>query len=103
MKPIFIPLKRCYFEAFERGDKTHEYRRDVPRWSHKNVFPGRPVTLSLGYGKKNRLSAEVVSRKCSWMSSMDWINCYGTSGWGVDIELKVFADRATDKDAKEGK
>jgi len=89
MKPLFIPLKRPYFEAFERGEKTHEYRRDVPRWSAKNVFPGRPVTLSLGYGKKRRLSGTVVSRTECWMSSEAWIACYGEAGQGVDIEIKT--------------
>ncbi len=101
MKPLFIPLKRCYFEAFERGDKTHEYRRDVPRWSPKNVFPGRPITLSMGYGKKHRLSAEVVSRTERWMDSPAWNDCYGQSAKGVDIEVKLVADRAASPEASQ--
>lgn len=35
MKPLFIPIKREFFEAFERGDKTHEYRLYGPRWNER--------------------------------------------------------------------
>ena len=89
MKALFIPLKREYFEAFASGRKTHEYRMDAPRWSAKNVFPGRPVVLSLGYGKQHRLKAVVVSRAYKWMDTEAWHNCYGQNGFGVDIELKL--------------
>jgi len=53
-KPLFLPLKREYFDAFEAGIKTHEYRLYGPRWNEKNCRIGRPVTLSCGYGKGRR-------------------------------------------------
>lgn len=48
-KPLFVPLKTEYFRAFERGEKTIEYRIHGPRWSHDTCSPGRPVVLSHGY------------------------------------------------------
>ncbi len=48
-RPLFIPLKRQWFEAFSDGSKTVEYRRYGPRWNERTCTPGRPVVLSLGY------------------------------------------------------
>lgn len=60
MKPLFIPLKREYFEAFKRGDKQQEFRKHGPRWNAKNCTVGRPVVLSLGYGKAHRLHGVIT-------------------------------------------
>ena len=60
-KPLFIPLKREYFEAFERGDKDTEFRLPGGRWNERTCKNGRPVVLSLGYGKKHRLNGTVIS------------------------------------------
>lgn len=53
MKPLFIPLKREHFEAFERGEKTTEYRVVGPRWNAGTCAIGRPVTLRLGYSGRS--------------------------------------------------
>jgi len=55
MKPIFIPLKTEYYEAFEDGSKTEELRLYGPRWNEKTCTVGRQVILSKGYGKYARL------------------------------------------------
>ena len=49
MKPLFIPLKRIYFEAFARREKSVEVRRYGPRWNERVCSPGRKVILSCGY------------------------------------------------------
>jgi len=49
MKPLFVPLKRQYFDAFASGEKRIEYRAYGPRWHEGTIVPGRPVTLSCGY------------------------------------------------------
>lgn len=59
MTPLFIPLKGLYFDAFASGDKTTEYRLYGKRWNEHTCPPGRPVTLSRGYGKYKRLSGQV--------------------------------------------
>lgn len=79
MIPLFIPLKREYFEAFERGDKKHEYRPYGVRWNEKTCPVGRRVTLSLGYGRQRRLNGKVVSFEKSRepLKTLAWLKCYG--------------------------
>lgn len=48
-KPLFIPLKREFFQAFKAGEKVEEYRPEGPRWNARTCRVGRPVVLSLGY------------------------------------------------------
>jgi hypothetical protein len=61
MKPLFIPLCSRYYDLFVSGDKSHELRRYGPRWNEKVCAIGRPVTLSRGYGTKDRMSGVIVS------------------------------------------
>lgn len=60
-KPLFIPLGGPWFDAFERGAKTWEYRRHGPRWNVKTCRVGRHVVLSRGYGKQRRLAGVIVA------------------------------------------
>jgi hypothetical protein len=54
MTALFLPLKREWYEAFLSGEKTEEFRPNISRWSAKICRIGRPVILSLGYGKSSR-------------------------------------------------
>lgn len=56
-KPLFIPLKREFFDAFERGLKVFEYREYGPRWNERTCRVGRLVTLSMGYGNRHVTAA----------------------------------------------
>jgi hypothetical protein len=67
--PLFIPLKKEHFEAFECGKKTIEYRLLGKRWNEKNCHAGREVTLSCGYGKNRRLHAQIAMVVVSPLSS----------------------------------
>jgi hypothetical protein len=60
--PLFVPLKTEHFRAFERGEKSVEYRRHGPRWNSSTCWPGRAVTLSHGYsGARIPATIESVS------------------------------------------
>lgn len=59
-KPLFIPLKAKYFDAFASGDKDTEWRNYGPRWNEATCREGRRVILSRGYGKQSRLAGVVV-------------------------------------------
>jgi hypothetical protein len=59
-RPLFIPLKGEYFDAFANGTKTTEYRIYGPRWNRRTCQPGRAVTLSRGYSKRQRLTGRVT-------------------------------------------
>ena len=59
-KPLFIPLKREFFERFASGENKIEYRKYGKRWNEHTCKPGRRVTLSCGYGKQRRLSGVIT-------------------------------------------
>ncbi|OEU66228.1 MAG: hypothetical protein BA863_09175 [Desulfovibrio sp. S3730MH75] len=88
-KPLFIPLKTEYYEAFISGDKREELRAYGPRWNEKTCRIGRAVLLSKGYGKQNRATTKVTGFKKQHGSTFgsrdrDAIKaCFGT----LDIEI----------------
>ena len=88
-KPVFIPLKTEYYEAFCNGSKTVEYRQHGKRWNAKNCEVGRRVTISKGYGKQSRRHGVIVGYQIMWMESKDWIACYGEPGYAACIEIKL--------------
>jgi hypothetical protein len=77
--PLFIPLKAEYFDAFERGEKTTEYRPRNKQWNSGTCTIGRAVLLSRGYGKQRRLTGKIVG--CHYDNSPSrlpgWTECYG--------------------------
>lgn len=79
MKPLFIPLKREYFEAFQAGTKLEEFRPYGPRWNERTCPVGRPVVLSLGYGRAHRMAGVVAGFRTSMepTTSPAWAACYG--------------------------
>jgi len=62
-KPLFIPLKTEYYEAFVDGSKTEELRRYGPGWNETTCKVGRAVVLSKGYGKQARVSGRIYRFK----------------------------------------
>ena len=81
-KPLFIPLKREFFEAFKAGQKVEEFRPEGPRWNARTCRIGRPVVLSLGYGKGERLAGRVAgySARIEPTQTEAWRTCYGDRG-----------------------
>lgn len=59
MKPLFIPLKSEFYDAFADGSKTTEFRPLGPRWNKRTCPVGREVVLSRGYGKAHRMQGTV--------------------------------------------
>lgn len=85
MKPLFIPLRKEFYEAFESGTKTTEIRLHGPRWNANTCAIGREVVLSRGYGAAHRLSGTIVGFDKVHGSSLtdeqqaDLCRCFGTS------------------------
>jgi len=79
MKPLFIPLKTEYFEAFKAGLKTTEFRPYGARWNERTCPIGRQVVLSKGYGKRHRLYGVVVDfrRSRAITRAPVWREIYG--------------------------
>ena len=59
VKPVFVPLKREWFEAFARGEKRVEWRAYGARWNCECIAPKRAIVLSMGYSGA-RLHGTVV-------------------------------------------
>lgn len=100
MTPMFIPLKRAYFEAFKAGTKSEEFRPEGPRWNSRVCAVGRPVVLSLGYGKANRLQGVIVSYRSSTEPTQTpaWKDCYGErSGMAACIGIRVTGETTCEK------
>ena len=78
-RPLFIPLKREHFEAFAAGTKREEFRPEGPRWNRRTCAIGRPVVLSLGYGKARRMDGVVAGYRSSEepTKTAAWRDCYG--------------------------
>ena len=78
---LFIPLKTAYFKAFESGTKDTEFRVYGPRWNEDTCYEGRPVVLSHGYGKHNRLRGRIVRfhRSEAPTQTAAWQECYGNT------------------------
>ncbi|CAB4163670.1 hypothetical protein UFOVP813_41 [uncultured Caudovirales phage] len=92
--PLFIPLKTEFFEAFESGAKTVEYRKRGPRWNTETCRVGRRVLLSCGYGKARRLTGTITGfhYHASPAKLPGWVECYGSSaGYAACITIKVDA------------
>ena len=90
-KPLFIPLKTEFFEAFENGTKDTEYRLYGKRWNEHTCRIGRKVTISHGYGKKRRLHGVVAGFEAShaptWTDA--WRKCYGDESKGMAACIRV--------------
>lgn len=63
MKPLFIPLRTEYFEAFADGSITEELRLYGPRWNENTSVIGREVVISKDYGKYARMTGVVIKFK----------------------------------------
>lgn len=88
-KPLFIPLKTQFYEAFCDGTKTTEYRRAGNRWNEATCRIGRRVVISKGYGKQSRRSGVVAGFRVDRMDSDDWIECYGQPGDAACIDIRL--------------
>ena len=89
---LFIPLKREFFEGFAARLKRCEYRKYGPRWNERTCFVGRPVVLSLGYGKQNRIEGviEEVLKVVRVDRVPGWETCYGNHpGPAMGIRIKL--------------
>jgi hypothetical protein len=111
-KPLFIPLKAEYFDAFVAGVKNTEYRPYGPRWNERVCAVGRRVILSRGYGIRRRSwgyigvflslplsaipdEAAAAYRKCYGANAPTQVACVQI---GLDVWLQGHIDRMWEKE-----
>ncbi len=93
-RPLFIPIKTEYFNAFLNGTKNTEYRKEGRMWNLGVCRTGRRVVLSKGYGKQHRLTGII---DYSWPKAFPltqqipgWKECYGDStATAICIQIKL--------------
>ena len=89
-KPLFIPLKREFFEQFESGVKRFEFRPYGPRWNEKTGRMRRPAVQSDGSGNQRRLRGFIsgFDKHPIYACSPSFQACYpGFEGMGCRIEV----------------
>lgn len=98
VRPLFIPLRSEYFDAFARGEKNTEYRKHGQRWNAKTCAVGRRVVLSRGYGKQRRLTGTIAGFEYESQPSKlpGWIDCYGINA-GPAACITIILDAENEK------
>ena len=60
MKPYFLPLNKEFYLKLKNGTQKSEIRPNNHRgWNVKNIYPGRVLNCSCGYGKQDRTLKEI--------------------------------------------
>ena len=86
MKPYFVPLMKEYFLKFKNGEQDCEIRPNNHRgWNSKNIYPGRSLLLSKGYGNYDRLMKEVRHVK----KALD-LKALGIPQWHIDAVEDIY-------------
>jgi hypothetical protein len=95
---LFIPLKREYYERFRDGAKAVEFRPYGPRWNERTCVTGRRVVLSLGYGKRHRMTGLVqsfrVAEEHERAEITGWSACYGAADRRPIACIGIYLDYA---------
>ena len=81
-----------FFDAFEDGSKTMEYRRRGPRWNFETCKLGRRVVISRGGGKQRRRTGVIVGcYYCTVPETLPgWTEVYGIgAGDATVIKIKL--------------
>lgn len=98
-RPLFVPLMRAPFDAFETGTKQHEWRRYGRGWNESTCAIGREVTLSLGYSGR-RLRGVITSFRTETVApsaSVTSIYPAGTVCAVIGIRITGAIDKAGQK------
>lgn len=89
IKPLFVPLMKEYFLKIKRGEQDCEIRPNHHRgWRLKNVYPGRLITFSNGYGKHDRVTKEVQR-----ISVTPDLTLENLPQWHIDAVEKIYGKR----------
>ena len=89
MKPYFLPLKKEYFAKFKSGEQDCEIRpANHHGWNLKNIFPGRHLQMSKGYGNYDRIIKQIIG-----IMVTDNLVDAGIEQWHVDAVESIYGKR----------
>ena len=90
MKNLFIPLYKEYFLKFKSGEQDCEIRPFGHRgWHTDNVYPGRMMTLSNGYGTYNRIEKMIIKTAITTN-----LKNAGVSDWHIEAVEVIYGKGA---------
>lgn len=89
VKPLFVPLMKMYFLKFKAGEQDCEIRPNNHRgWNVENVYIGRLMTLSNGYGNHDRITKEILAA----VVTSD-LNMEGVPQWHIDAVVGIYGEQ----------
>lgn len=90
MKPYFLPINKEYYLKLKSGEQDCEIRpADHRGWRSRNVYPGRQVLLSCGYGSHDRHVRTIQSTK----EGSAGFAFMGIAQWHIDAAEKIYGKR----------
>lgn len=88
-RPFFLPLKKEYYLKFKSGEQDCEIRPcNHHSWNPKNIYAGRVVTLSLGYGKQDRTEKMIRNTIIT-----DDLYKHNIPKWHIDAVHEIYGER----------
>jgi len=90
MKPYFLPLKKEYYLKFKEGTQNCEIRPAGHHgWNEKNIYAGRQLKLSCGYGNNDRHCRYI---RTVIVGSSDFA-FMGVPQWHIDAVESIYGKR----------
>lgn len=89
-KPYFVPVNKEYFIKIKSGEQNCEIRPANHRgWNSKNIYPGRWLRFSCGYGNHDRCCREIIFTH-EGPESMVFIH---VPQWHIDAVERIYGKR----------
>ena len=89
MKDFFLPLYKKHFLMIKNGTQNCEIRPYKHRgWRAKNIYPGRFLLLSNGYGKHDRIRKRIT--RLSFTPSLEF---EGVPQWHINAVEAIYGKR----------
>ena len=90
MNPYFLPLKKEYYLKFKNGTQNCEIRPlNHYGWNAKNIYAGRQLLLSCGYGTHDRHCKDIKTI----IEGTAGFAFMGVPQWHIDAVEKIYGKR----------
>ena len=89
MKKVFVPLYKKYYLKIKNGEQDCEIRPLGHRgWNKKNIYPGRPIVFSNGYGNYDRTEKTILR-----VVVTDDLKKESIAQWHIDAVNEIYGKR----------
>ncbi len=89
-KPYFCPVNKEHYFKLESGEQGCEIRPNNHRgWNENNIYQGRYLKLSNGYGNYNRVT-KIITR--TFVIPNEWCEMtdIGVAPWHIHAVKKIY-------------